>query len=622
MKRVPIKLHTASALRWLGSLYRNPADAIKEHVSNAIDEHLKSKSTGNAFPICKVTFTLEKDNVIVEYPYGMSEEEFKNALQRVADSAKKTLNIGQIGQLGIGMFSFFQIGKKCTFLSLKDKDYETTKVTLREGSDDAEFETALKRESLSSPGIKIIISELLFDPSKPRGPLSSEKLQKLFAEKFDPYLKDGSLEIVIRSKGSSYNVKPLKIELPRVGESYKNWPLTKDRTKRFNLELYFDPSGKGIVSIRHMGVTIVDDIKTLSAYGLEESVYAKGDIKGFIDADFLRPLPARTGFEENENWINLLDELDRLRPSIEAEVENLKQEEAEKKLTEIQRKAIELAREILNTEEFKDLELLEGFGRKPPEPRLPPNGFDFVPSSTRIKPGETGTLSLKAFVPKVVPDNSIVKLNITDSSTVELKTRGLLLKASEADKDGVVTAHVSFVGKSKTTVPAILTATTGNLKPAIAHIRVVEPEQKREPISPGVQKEGPRITYEEVSFEDGPSKHSRYTSKKIQINDLNRDYKREVKMTKSEQAGLAYATLMIGKETIAYNDKSGTVDDYLEKILSFYFELKNRLTGTSLSRDRLRRETTQSFMKMFKSASPEAQKKITELLEKEAGKGS
>jgi len=38
---------------------------------------------------------------------------------------------------------------------------------------------------------------------------------------------------------------------------------------------------------------------------------------------------------------------------------------------------------------------------------------------------------------------------------------------------------------------------------------------------------------------------------------------------------------MIGKETIAYNDKSGTADDYLEKIVSFYFRLKNRLTEIS-----------------------------------------
>ena len=581
MRKVPIKLHTANALRWLGSLYRNPADAIKEHVSNAVDEHLKAKSLGKAFPVYRVTFTLEKDRVIIEYPYGMSREEFQSALQRVADSAKKSLDFKQIGQLGIGMFSFLQIGKKCMFFSKKDKGYETIKVTLREGSDDAEFETAIKRESLSGPGIKIIISGLVFDPTKPRGPLSPAKLQKLFAEKFDPYLKDGSLEIAIYSKGTSYMVKPLKIELPKVGESYKDWPLTRDRNKRFSLELYFDPSGKGTVSIRHMGVAIVEDIKTLSAYGLEESIYANGDIKGFIDADFLKPLPARTGFEENKDWISLLDELDRLLPSIEAEVENLKQEETEKKLTEIQKKAIELARDILNTEEFKDLELLEGLGRKPREPRFPPNGFDFVPSSIRIELGKTGILPLKAFVPNVVPNNSLVRFSINESS-VELRTQSLLLKASDSDRQGVVTVHVSFVGKSKTAIPAILTAITGELK-AEAHIRVAEPEQTREPKGPGREKEGPRITYEEVPFEDGPSRHSRYISRKIQINELNKDYIQEVKMAKSEQIQLAYATLMIGKETIAYNDKSGTVDDYLEKILAFHFRLKNRLTGASPS---------------------------------------
>jgi len=579
MKNVRIKFGSlATVLKLLGSLYRSPADAIKEHVSNAIDEHLKAKSTGKGLSFCQLTFTLEKDKVTIEYPYGMSKNEFEQALQRVGDSGKKALDIKQIGQLGIGMFSFFQIGKKCVFFSKKDKGTETVKVILREGSDDAEFETAIKRESLSSPGIKIIISELLFDPTKPRGPLSSEKLQKLFAEKFNPYLKDKSLEIIIRSKGSSYTVKPLKIDLPRIGEIYENWPLARDQTKKFSLELYFDPSGKGTVSIRHMGVTIVDDIKTLSAYGLEESVYASGDVKGFIDADFLKPLPARTGFEENEDWGSLLDELSRLYQSIETEVENLKQVEAEKKLTEIQRKAIELARDILNTEEFKDLELLEGLGRKSPEPKRPPNGFDFVPSSIRLEPGKTGTLPLKAFVPKIVPDNSEVQLSIDDSS-VELKIHNLLLKAFEADKEGVVTAHVSFEGKSKTISPAILTAITGSLKTE-ARIRVAESGPSRGTIT-GVEKEGRGTNYVETPFEEGSSKHSRYISRQIQTNTLNPDYKN----LKESDEKTFYGALMIGKETMVNDAKSATetVDYYLEKILTFYFRLKNRLTGPSSS---------------------------------------
>src|SRR3990172_9954187 len=352
MKKVPIKVHTANALKWLGSLYRNPADAIKEHVSNAIDEHLKAKAAGKALPVCKVIFSMEKERVIIEYPYGMSKKELESALQRVADSAKKSIDIKQIGQLGIGIFSFLQFGRKCTFVYKEDGADETIKVTLREGSDDAEFETALKRERLLERGIKISISELIFDPTKTRGPLSPERLQKLFAERFDTYLKDSSLEIIIRSKGVSYTVKPLKIELPKIGEDYKNWPFKRDGTKKFSLELYFDPSRKGTVSMRHMGVAIVDDIKTLFAYGLEESICTSGYVKGFNDADFLKPLPARTGFEENEDWISLLDELDQLRSSIEAEVEYHKQEEAEKKLTEIQKKAIELARSEEHTSEL------------------------------------------------------------------------------------------------------------------------------------------------------------------------------------------------------------------------------------------------------------------------------
>jgi len=47
-------------------------------------------------------------------------------------------------------------------------------------------------------------------------------------------------------------------------------------------------------------------------------------------------------------------------------------------------------------------------------------------------------------------------------------------------------------------------------------------------------------------------------------------------MAGSKEAKLSYATLMIGKETIAYNDKSKTVNDFLEKLLSFTFQVKRK----------------------------------------------
>lgn len=110
MKRVPIVLNTSNALRWLGSLYRSPAEAIKEHVSNAVDEHLKAQAREVAVEVCLISFTITKKTITIAYPYGMSKQEFHDALQRVADSAKKSLDdVNLIGRLGIGMFSCSQL---------------------------------------------------------------------------------------------------------------------------------------------------------------------------------------------------------------------------------------------------------------------------------------------------------------------------------------------------------------------------------------------------------------------------------------------------------------------------------------------------------------------------------
>src|ERR1700675_1277941 len=76
-QRIPIRLHVGNALQWLGTLYRNPADALKEHVSNAIDEHVKANLDGSAHERCDVLFTLDRRHVTVEYPYGISRTELE-----------------------------------------------------------------------------------------------------------------------------------------------------------------------------------------------------------------------------------------------------------------------------------------------------------------------------------------------------------------------------------------------------------------------------------------------------------------------------------------------------------------------------------------------------------------
>jgi hypothetical protein len=495
--RIPIQLHVANALQWLGTLYRNPAEAIKEQVSNAIDEHLKATAAGAALDRCEVVFTFDRRQITIDYPYGMSRAEFETALQRVADSAKRAGGARTIGRLGIGIFSFQQIGRRCTFLSRKSVAAETLRVVLKEGADDASLETALARERLPRPGLRVIISELKFDPLRSRGPLAPDSLRRYLAEKFEAYLRQGWLSITIKVGIAELPVLPARIDLPPLLAELRNIPLPGDAARRVRLELYFDPSGRGRVAIRHHGVVIVESLADLIAYGLESSAWAQGYVRGVIDADFLMPLPARSGFEENDDWIALLDLLDRYRPTLEAELERLLSAHRADQAGVIADRALRLARDILDLDEFRDLAL----------------------------PG----------------------------------------------------------GLAKRGRPESAPARSTNSKTTTARKRRTEP-----PVDPGAlpSPRGRRISYEEVPFESGSRLHSRFVNGTVQVNTLHPDYQRAVIAPESR---VVYAALMIGKESIAWNDRTGAAADFLEKLLDFHFKLhgrrmRGRQKGTTANR--------------------------------------
>jgi hypothetical protein len=220
----------------------------------------------------------------------------------------------------------------------------------------------------------------------------------------------------------------------------------------------------------------------VTAYGVEESAWAQGFVRGVLDADFLTPLPARSGFDENEDWIGLLDLLDRYLPTLEAELEEHLAAHRARQATEIGERAIRLARDILDLEEFRDLALPGGMAKR---------GRPEHPSQ------RTGSRRAR---------------------------------------------------RRRTNEP---------------------------PAGPGSDRtpRGRRIKYEEVPFEAGSTAHSRFVEGVVQVNTLHPDFQDAVR---SSDSRLAYAALMIGKESIAFNDRTGSAGDFLEKLLDFHFKLQAR----------------------------------------------
>jgi hypothetical protein len=414
----------------------------------------------------------------------MSRTEFESALRRVADSAKRGGAARAIGRLGIGIFSFQQVGRRCTFLSRKTPASETMRVVLKEGSDEAVIEAARVRESLARPGLRVVISELKFDPTRSRGPLAPDALRRYLADKFDAYLREGWLTIVIRVGVGEFVVTPSRIQLPRLMADLRTVPLPGTPAHRVQFDLYFDPSGRGRVAIRHHGVSIVDNLASLTAYGIEDSAWAGGLVRGVIDADFLTPLPARSGFDENDDWVALLDLLDGYLPTLQAEIDGHLATHRAHAAEAIAGRALKLARQILDLDEFRDLALPGGLAKRGrPEP----------PSA---KPG-------------------------------------------------------------------------GGTRPARA-------ARRREPPSdPGADPSprGRRISYEELPFESGSRAHSRFVNGVVQVNTLHPDYELAAA---SSDTRVAYAALLIGKESIAWNDRTGAAGDFLEKLLDFHFHLSRK----------------------------------------------
>ena len=361
---VDVEINKINALITLGSMYRNAAEAIKEYVSNALDEWAVARHQGKAEGQCEVVFTLNKKSIIIDYNApGMDEAGFEEALKHVVDSPKQGYDTPQIGHLGIGLWAFNQVGNQATFYSKKRRRAATIKVVLRRNSSEAEFSSPTPDEARKKPGMTIVITGLFQDPTKPYGPLSPGRLRHVLADRFDAYLRAGQLKITIRSGKDKLLVEPLQLDLPDVGARFREVTLSTDPGKVFKTRFWFDPSGNGRVSIRHMGVVILDDLRSVPEYGFQDSIYTSGLIKGYIDADFLRPLPGRAQFVEDLDLVSLLDTLRSMSPELAEEIGVFQEEAENERRLGLLRRATRIAREILSQDEFLDLELIDGLSR-------------------------------------------------------------------------------------------------------------------------------------------------------------------------------------------------------------------------------------------------------------------
>ncbi len=479
-----IKANLGNLLGYIGQLYRNPRDALKEYVSNVIDRWVETRALGKHDGNCNVSILLTQHKVVIKSHSqpGQDRKGLKKMMEQVAESIKPTLGVPQIGRLAIGIFAFNQIGTKAVFYSKWQHGEPTWKLTLEKSSDGYEIEETPKHEALESAGMDVVITGLAQDPTRPRAALNPQFLSKYLAEWFDYYLREGTLELTIATKEQTWKVEPPPIRLPAVAEGFKDICVKGDLSKPLRCNFWFDPSNQGRIALRHQGVVIIEDMRRIDELhaGFGETIYASGNLRGVIDADFLNPLPARTGFEMNADWMVFMSWLETMEPSIRKEVEEHQLEQEIQRIEAVKDEAKRLAEEILEQEPFQQLELLGGMRRRRSKKQM---------QKTNPPGKETGTR----------------------------------VKKKTGDKRSLT---------------------------------------------------GLRFNFMEVPLDD-IWRHSIFETGLLKVNTRNPNYIQWVAKGIKKRA-IQYIALLVGKETVAFNDKTGSADYYLEKLLAFSLALESK----------------------------------------------
>jgi hypothetical protein len=361
-----IELNKANALAFLGQLYRNQRDALKEYISNPLDAWQEGPRD-LAVP-CQIHIRLSKHMIRVEsFGYrGMDQEDFRRAMSNVADSIKKQSPVKVIGQLGIGLFAFSQFALKAIIYSKAVDGGQTFMFTLKKGDAEYDDDVAPRKYALPEPGVVCEFIGLTDEPTSRGSQLHPGIFRRYLADQFAVALRSGELRLSLWADDQETLVTAPEIKLEPIGAGFRDILVAGNPALPFKSELYFQPDGKGSVGLRHRGVYIIRDLNDIDPLwpDFEESGLLSGYVEGALDVDFLKPIPSRTDFDRDELWRTFTAWFQNISASIDQEVQDMRDDLDFAKLDQIQQKAMRIAADAFKSELLDDLPFLTGQMRK------------------------------------------------------------------------------------------------------------------------------------------------------------------------------------------------------------------------------------------------------------------
>ena len=327
----------------------NPLKAVAEFVENSIDAQAKH-----------ITITRGKEGGeqylrIVDDGGGVPRDgdglpDFRYVATHICDSIKRRLSAEDArnvqGEFGIGLLSFWTVGKQLTMLSTAANG-KTYQMQMVRGKPDYTVEP--RRVLFSKGGTSLTVKPLLSGIRQ----FSGEKLQWYLASELrDRIRKSGvKIDIIDRQARSQHKVEPRKFH----GRLLQRLPEPSTPLGAVYVEIYLaDPKSESQVALYRSGTRVLPSITEVDEFQVVP--WSSGYLLGIIDAPFLSLTPgSRSGIIQDEAFGMFRDALKPLEDTLSEIVARQVQAEEEKAsqntLRSIQ-KAFREASLILPAEEY------------------------------------------------------------------------------------------------------------------------------------------------------------------------------------------------------------------------------------------------------------------------------
>ncbi|MBI4144208.1 ATP-binding protein [Candidatus Woesearchaeota archaeon] len=331
---------TMFVVEQIGRGYTNAVSALKEYITNCVDEYTKSRILGSPIRHPTIAVNINRDDhciTIQDFALGMSPGFLEQLPASIAKGFKRG-NPDMRGEKAMGMHAWRSIGERAIILTrTHESNGSYACLRMENGKDKAIFELLDERivERDLGPGFAQGTRVAIYgiQPSVLNKSFTLAGLQRALGQVYDPILREKEVIIQVGLDGSWKTIQPVArngeivledkviVEFRKQGEFING---------RFAIMLWLNPDGVSEkIGCYSKGVYLTD---LCSMEEFDDFPWNSGKLSGFVDDNFCRPVQNREGYDKNTKaFEELVRILELYQPRVEEIVRRAEQEQEETK---------------------------------------------------------------------------------------------------------------------------------------------------------------------------------------------------------------------------------------------------------------------------------------------------